>query len=260
MTRFLCSIAPAAAIVILLVGGCAVGPKYHQPAVPVPDAFKEPLPAGWKQAEPSDGQIKGKWWEIYKDEQLNALEDQVAILNQNVLLAEAQYREAKEAVRIARAGLFPTVTTASSITVSQPARGYVSAGGTGPFAYQWCVNGTNIAGATGNSLNLTGVQFTNAGIYSVIVSNAGGSVTSSPAIVNVAPKLVGQLSGSNLRLTWPAPFVWCWPRARATVFPSRPVRPTCTSMPCDAGKMWGKLSSLPAGWKACPTTSAALRR
>ena len=130
MTRFFCSIAPAAAIVILLVGGCAVGPKYHQPAVPVPDAFKELLPAGWKQAEPSDGQIKGKWWEIYKDEQLNALEDQVAILNQNVLLAEAQYREAKEAVRIARAGLFPTVTTASSITVSQPARGYVSAGGT----------------------------------------------------------------------------------------------------------------------------------
>ena len=44
---------------------------------------------GWKQAQPSDSLIKGKWWEMYNDPALNALEEQVAISNQNVLQAEA---------------------------------------------------------------------------------------------------------------------------------------------------------------------------
>ena len=93
-----------------MTAGCMVGPKYQKPDVPVTPAFKEPLPEGWKQAEPSDGQINGKWWEIYHDPQLNALVEQVAISNQNVLAFEAQYREAKAAVRVARSALFPSLT------------------------------------------------------------------------------------------------------------------------------------------------------
>ena len=61
----------------------------------------------------------------------------------------------------------------------------VTAGGTGPLAYQWMLNGTNIAGATGSSLTLTNVSGADAGHYTVTVSNAGGSVTSSYAIVTV---------------------------------------------------------------------------
>ena len=58
--------------------------------------------------------LRGQWWKVYNDPRLDALEDQVSISNQNVLAAEAQFREAKAAVRVARAGLFPTVTAAPS--------------------------------------------------------------------------------------------------------------------------------------------------
>jgi NodT family efflux transporter outer membrane factor (OMF) lipoprotein len=105
--------------VLLFSGGCMVGPKYHTPTAPAPSAYKEPPPAGWKEAQPSDGVLRGKWWELYNDPQLNALEEQVSISNQNVLVAEAQFREAKAAVRIARAGLFPTVSAAPSIINTQ---------------------------------------------------------------------------------------------------------------------------------------------
>jgi NodT family efflux transporter outer membrane factor (OMF) lipoprotein len=98
-----------------------IGPKYQRPSAPVPPAYKEPPPAdwkemqGWKQAQPNEGAKRGKWWEIYNDPELNALEEQVSISNQNVLAAEAQFREAKYAVQIARSSLFPTVTAGPSI-------------------------------------------------------------------------------------------------------------------------------------------------
>jgi NodT family efflux transporter outer membrane factor (OMF) lipoprotein len=102
-----------------------IGPKYQRPAAPIPPAYKESPPdnskemQGWRQAQPNDGAKRGKWWEIYSDPQLNALEEQVSISNQNVLAAEAQLREAKDAVRIARSGLFPTVTASPSIVNSR---------------------------------------------------------------------------------------------------------------------------------------------
>jgi len=101
---------------LMLASGCAVGPNYHRPTAPTPQVFKEPPPEGWKQAQPNAGVPRGKWWEIYNDPQLNALEEQVNISNQNVLAAAAQYREARDAVRIARSGLFPTATTSPSVT------------------------------------------------------------------------------------------------------------------------------------------------
>ena len=55
----------------------------------------------------------------------------------------------------------------------------VTAGGSSPFTYQWSCNGTNIAGATNNSLSLTNVQPSKAGSYAVVVSNAVGAVTNS---------------------------------------------------------------------------------
>jgi NodT family efflux transporter outer membrane factor (OMF) lipoprotein len=109
----------------LAVAGCTPGPNYQRPAAPAPPAFKEQPPPefkeaqGWKLAQPADGLSKGKWWEIYKDAELNALEERVAIDNQSVLEAEAQYREAVAAVKIVRSGLYPTVSSAPSITGSR---------------------------------------------------------------------------------------------------------------------------------------------
>jgi NodT family efflux transporter outer membrane factor (OMF) lipoprotein len=109
----------AIAGIMLFSSACMIGPKYQRPTALTPPAFKEPPPPGWKEAQPNDAAIRGKWWEVYNDPQLNTLEEQVSISNQNVLVAEAQYREAQAAVRIARAALFPTLTVGPSITTSR---------------------------------------------------------------------------------------------------------------------------------------------
>jgi NodT family efflux transporter outer membrane factor (OMF) lipoprotein len=97
----------------LILGGCTVGPKYVRPTVEVPVAYKE---AGdWKTAEPSDAISKGKWWEIYQDEQLNALEDKISVSNQSLKVAQAQFQEARAAVRIARSALFPNLSGGVSV-------------------------------------------------------------------------------------------------------------------------------------------------
>jgi NodT family efflux transporter outer membrane factor (OMF) lipoprotein len=109
----------AALGLLLALNSCAVGPKYVRPTVEMPPAFKEKLPAGWKEAQPDDGAVRGKWWTVYDDAQLNTLEEQISISNQNVLAAEAQFREAQAAVSIARSQLFPTVNSGSSGAVAQ---------------------------------------------------------------------------------------------------------------------------------------------
>ncbi len=98
----------------LSVVGCAVGPKYKTPTVPVPPAYKE---AGdWKAAQPSDQNLGGKWWEIFNDPQLNALEQQIEVSNQNLQAAVAQYQQARAALRYARADYYPTVGVGPSAT------------------------------------------------------------------------------------------------------------------------------------------------
>ena len=107
-------------LALLLLTSCkVVGPNYQRPAAPITPTFKEAPPEGWKKAAPSDAVLKGKWWELYNDPDLNALEEQVAISNQNVLQAAAQFREARESIRIARSALFPLVTTAPAISTSR---------------------------------------------------------------------------------------------------------------------------------------------
>jgi NodT family efflux transporter outer membrane factor (OMF) lipoprotein len=104
-----------------LLAGCTVGPNYKRPPALVPTAFKEQAPEGFKQAQPSDALQKGKWWEIYGDPALNGLEEQVSVSNQNILAAEAQFREAKAAVVVARSPLLPVATATASTTGGQAA-------------------------------------------------------------------------------------------------------------------------------------------
>jgi NodT family efflux transporter outer membrane factor (OMF) lipoprotein len=106
----------------LLAAACtAVGPNYKKPSVETPGGFKEPPPDGWKRAQPSDAALRGKWWELYGDPALNALEEQVSVSNQSLAQAEAQFRGARAAVALARAGLFPTVTVGANATRSSSA-------------------------------------------------------------------------------------------------------------------------------------------
>lgn len=99
--------------VLALLAGCTVGPKYSKPPVATPPAFKES--EGWKVAQPSDGVIKGKWWEMFNDAELNSLEEKVSVSNQNIASAAAAYFAARDQVKEARSQLFPTVTVSPSI-------------------------------------------------------------------------------------------------------------------------------------------------
>ena len=99
----------------------------------------------------------------------------------------------------------PTVTPQAFVKTIATDAGttlQVTTTGTGPFAYQWRFNGTNIFGATGSTYLLSGVKWTNAGLYSVVVSNTAGRFVSAPAAVNVSPKLYSEPSGNDVKLTW----------------------------------------------------------
>jgi NodT family efflux transporter outer membrane factor (OMF) lipoprotein len=98
----------AAALAVACVAGCTVGPNYVRPTAEVPDSFKEM--GDWKPSQPSDAVDKGKWWEVYQDPQLNTLEEQIIVSNQNLKVAQAQFNQARAALRVSRSGLFPTVT------------------------------------------------------------------------------------------------------------------------------------------------------
>ena len=115
------------AMATLLLAGCRVGPAYHQPAATTqapPASYKE-SPAqsqetdGWKAAQPQDAMLRGKWWEIYNQPELNDLEDKLNIDNQNIKAAFENFMEARTLIAQARSQLYPTLGTSPSYTRSR---------------------------------------------------------------------------------------------------------------------------------------------
>ena len=122
----------------------------------------------------------------------------------------------------------PSITTQPSsqtVTEGGSASFDVTAAGTATLAYQWRRNGANVDGATAATLNLNPVTTNQAGTYTVLVSNAAGSITSAPVTLTVnsapvAPTITTQpvsrtaTVGSNTTFTVVAggtsPFVYQW--------------------------------------------------
>jgi outer membrane protein TolC len=102
-------------VVICGLLGCNVGPRYARPAIPSPPAFKESEPqqapdgSTWKSAQPQDDAIRGKWWEMYKEPELNALEDHLNVSNQNIARSFENFMAARAQVRQARSFYYPTL-------------------------------------------------------------------------------------------------------------------------------------------------------
>ena len=117
--------------IVALISACKVGPNFQRPDVPPPPEYKgtgstgalvpPPNPQGgtWKPASPSDGMLRGKWWEIYQDPQLNALEEQIAPQNQNLRAALEAYLSARDQVRVARADFYPTLSVSPATSRAQ---------------------------------------------------------------------------------------------------------------------------------------------
>jgi NodT family efflux transporter outer membrane factor (OMF) lipoprotein len=125
---------PAKALALLalaaaaFLSGCKpVGPNYHKPDFAAPDTYKEsgapsvtpppaPVNGAWKPANPSDGMLRGKWWEVYNDPQLNKFEERIATDNQALKQATESYLAARDQVAVTRADLFPRFSLNPSAT------------------------------------------------------------------------------------------------------------------------------------------------
>jgi NodT family efflux transporter outer membrane factor (OMF) lipoprotein len=117
----------------LLITGCKpVGPNYQRPVFTAPPVYKEggasnvtvppppsPTGGGWQPASPSDGMLKGKWWEIFNDAQLNQLEERIAAVNQGLHQAYETYLAAREQVKIARSAYYPTLSAGPGFSHSK---------------------------------------------------------------------------------------------------------------------------------------------
>jgi len=130
-TAAMCASVAATVTVAMTAGltGCNVGPKYTPPAMTAPADFKESPTqfketpdtpnGGWTVAQPQDAALRGKWWEIYNEPDLNALEDDLNVDNQNIREAFENFMEARSLVRETRSQLFPTLSVGPAYTRSQ---------------------------------------------------------------------------------------------------------------------------------------------
>jgi NodT family efflux transporter outer membrane factor (OMF) lipoprotein len=129
-----------AAAMAALLASCMVGPKYTRPSTPTAPAYSEQPPVsyqesqGWKTAQPGDQALRGNWWELYGDTQLNTLEEQVGPANQTLKISEANFREARAAIKFNRSFQYPTVDAQPSITRDRVSAN-VPTGGTPGLGY-----------------------------------------------------------------------------------------------------------------------------
>jgi len=113
-------------MILLLMMGCAVGPRYVRPPVETPTAYKEiPQAAAkesesWQASQPKDATNRGKWWKVFNNPQLDELEEKASSSNQEIVGAINNFVAARAMVREARAQYFPTLTTNPSITNARP--------------------------------------------------------------------------------------------------------------------------------------------
>lgn len=95
------------------LAACKVGPTYTPPALKAPVAYKEA--DGWKTAQPADGTPRGKWWEVFGDKDLDALEERVSISNESLKAAEARFRQARASIAVNNAARFPVIGSSPGV-------------------------------------------------------------------------------------------------------------------------------------------------
>jgi len=180
-------IAAALASAAISLTGCHIGPKYVQPVVPPPPDFKEGIPAAyknalpgtWAPANPQDAAIKGKWWEIFNEPELNSLEEQVNINNQNIAEYFQNFMAARAIVREYKAQQYPTLSVSPSYSRQKS-----------PSTLR---NAVTTGGTTGTGTG-TGTE-TGTGTGSGVASTSGttSTVMSLPFDVSWEPDLWGRI-------------------------------------------------------------------
>lgn len=162
----------------LLLAGCRVGPKYSVPpatAQAPPISYKEsptqfPDIDGWKVAQPQDAMLRGTWWEIYSEPELNTLEDRLNIDNQNIRVFFENFMAARDLIAQARSQLYPTLTAGPSYRRSRAS--------------------ANLSNATGNASSIA-----TGGTSTGTVTSTGrqSSIGSLPLDISWEPDLWGRI-------------------------------------------------------------------
>ncbi len=116
----------SALLAAIAFSGCRVGPHYNAPPPPSVTApnFKESTvnfkdAEGWKVASPQDAMIRGKWWEVLSEPELNALEEQLDLNNQNIRVSFENFMAARAVIAEARSQYWPTITVGTSFNRSR---------------------------------------------------------------------------------------------------------------------------------------------
>jgi outer membrane protein, multidrug efflux system len=99
-------------VAAVLSASCAVGPDYHKPAAEVPPAWQPEAP--WHEAIPNDAGLKGRWWELFQDPELNPLVDRALANNQNLRVAAVRLEQARDQVTVAQSAYYPQVGLGAS--------------------------------------------------------------------------------------------------------------------------------------------------
>ncbi len=115
-------LAAVAVASMLFAGGCNFAPHYSRPALPTPPAYKELQGAGsvWQPARPSAAPLRGGWWRVFHDAELNALEVRAAAANLTIAAAANNFFAARALSRQARSQFYPSLTTAPAVVNTRP--------------------------------------------------------------------------------------------------------------------------------------------
>jgi multidrug efflux system outer membrane protein len=116
-------------IVMLVLSGCAVGPKYQRPSAPVPTQFKEPPPAA-AAANQTAAIAYQDWWRVFNDPVLDRLENEADSANQDIRIAVTRVDQAEAASRYARSFLFPTISFGPNLSRTREAQNRPNNGNT----------------------------------------------------------------------------------------------------------------------------------
>ena len=143
--------APARAVALLaLLATCTVGPAYHVPSAPLPGtpSYKEARgPGPWRVASPADAMLRGAWWRVFREPELDALEAQLRAGNQTIAQAVANFMAARAVIRQAQAQYYPTIAASPSVITGRGGGGSALTGTLAPTG----VGAVGIPGTTGTT-------------------------------------------------------------------------------------------------------------
>ncbi len=101
---------------ILSVGSaCTVGPNYVRPPATAPVKWEVAEP--WREAAPKDAIPRTSWWTLFRDGDLQALENELLAANQTLKVALAHFEQARASAAVQNAALFPTLSVAPGVGV-----------------------------------------------------------------------------------------------------------------------------------------------